>query len=80
MELIQPVNDENVPDIKASVNSVFYLAQSILNKHIYFLYFNIWFTFTPLMRHLATRGIWCCGTVCVSHISEIRKEKPMTKI
>ena len=79
MGSIQPVNDENIADLIASANSVLYLAQLILNKHIHFFYFNIWFTFTPLMRHLATRGIWYCGTVCVSHISEIRKGKAHDK-
>ena len=79
MGSIQPVNAENVSDLNASANSVLYLAQSILNNHDCLLYFNIWFTFTSLMHHLATREIWCCGTVCVSHISEIKIGKTHDK-
>ena len=56
---IEPVNDKNIPDLKATANSELHLAQSIPNNHNHFLYFDNWFTSIPLMRHLATRGIWC---------------------
>ena len=76
---IEPVNNENIPDLKASANSVLHLAQSIPNNHNHFLYFDNWFTSIPLMRHLATRGIWCCGTVRVNRIPGRKKGKAHDK-
>ena len=52
---IEPVNDENIPNLKATANSVLHLAQSIPNNHNHLLYFDNWFTSIPLMRHFATR-------------------------
>ena len=71
---IEPVNDENIPDLKTTASSVLHLAQSIPNNHNH-LYFDNWFTSIPLMRHLATRGIWRCGTVRVNRIPELEKGK-----
>lgn len=51
-----------VPDLKASSNSVFHLAQ-IIPSHFNHLFFDNWFTSLPLIQHLANRGILCCGTV-----------------
>ena len=76
---IEPVKDENIPDLKASANSVLHLAQSIPNNHYHFLYFDNWFTSIPLMRHLATRRIWCCGTVRVNRIPGMKKGKAHDK-
>ena len=43
-------------------------GESNNHKH---LYFDNGFTSIPLMRHLATKGIWCRGTVRMSCIPEI---------
>ena len=39
-----------------------YLKASLLSKTTSF-FFDNWFTSLDLIAHLATRGIWCCGTV-----------------
>ncbi|KAK3880920.1 hypothetical protein Pcinc_014570 [Petrolisthes cinctipes] len=60
---IEPVNNPNVPDLNPSSNSVLHLAESIPPFKNHKLYFDNWFTSLPLLDHLASRGIWCCGTV-----------------
>ena len=59
---IDPVDDPSVPDLKPSANSVLHLAQ-IISPHLnHLLFFDNWFTSLPLLDHLASRGIYCCGT------------------
>ncbi|XP_037773143.1 piggyBac transposable element-derived protein 3-like [Penaeus monodon] len=60
---IEPVNNPIVPDLKPSANSVLHLAESIPPFKNHKLYFDNWFTSLPLIDHLASRGIWCSGTV-----------------
>lgn len=60
---ILPVEDAEVPDIGASSNIVLHLAQNIPSDKNYLLFFDNWFTSLPLLQHLASRAIWCCGTV-----------------
>ncbi|XP_064078497.1 piggyBac transposable element-derived protein 3-like [Macrobrachium nipponense] len=60
---IQPVNKEGIPDLGASSNIVLHLAETIQSNRNHHLYFDNWFTSVPLIKHLAERGIWCCGTV-----------------
>lgn len=76
---IQPVDDQTVPDLKASSNIVLHLAQVIPSNNNHNLYFDNWFTSLPLMSHLASRGIWCCGTVRVPRLPGIRKGKDADK-
>lgn len=77
---IEPVNDPEVPDLKASSNAVLHLAQTIPPYNNHLLYFDNWFTSLPLMQHLATRNIWCCGTVRVPRIPGIIKGKEADKV
>ncbi|XP_037790693.1 piggyBac transposable element-derived protein 3-like [Penaeus monodon] len=58
-----PVRREGVPDLGASANSVLILAESIPENKNHKLYIDNWFTSKPLVEHLATRGIWICGTI-----------------
>lgn len=60
---IEPVNNPNVPDLNPSANSVLHLAECIPPFKNHKLYFDNWFTSLPLIDHLASRGIWCTGTV-----------------
>lgn len=60
---IHPVSREGVPDLGASANSVLILAESIPENKNHKLYIDNWFTSIPLVEHLATRGIWICGTI-----------------
>lgn len=60
---INPVDNPNVPDLKPSANAVLQLAESIPSFKNHKLFFDNWFTSLDLIEHLATRGIWCCGTV-----------------
>ena len=66
---IQPIEDENVPDLKASANTVLHLAENIESHKNHTLHFDHWFTGIP--QHLAERGIWCCGTVRVPRLPGI---------
>ena len=68
---IEPVEDPSVPDLKPSANSVLHLAQNISPDVNHLLFFDNWFTSLPLMDHLASRGIWCCGTVRPSRLAGI---------
>lgn len=60
---IQPVSNVNVPDLNPSSNAVLHLAECIPPFKNHKLYFDNWFTSVPLLDHLASRGIWCSGTV-----------------
>ena len=60
---ILPVEDSAVPNIGASSNIVLHLAQNIPAGRNHLLFFDNWFTSLPLLQHLASRAIWCCGTV-----------------
>ena len=60
---ITPVAKENIPDLGPSSNIVLHLAESIPAFKNHKLYFDNWFTSLPLISHLASRGIWCTGTV-----------------
>ncbi|CAL4070052.1 unnamed protein product, partial [Meganyctiphanes norvegica] len=68
---IEPVNKPSVPDLKPSSNSVLQLAESIPGMKNHKLYFDNWFTSVPLIRHLATRGIWCAGTVQANRLTDL---------
>ncbi|XP_066987389.1 piggyBac transposable element-derived protein 3-like [Macrobrachium rosenbergii] len=76
---IDPVDDQNVPDLGASANSVLHLAQVIPTDCNHLLFFDNWFTSVPLMQHLSTRGIWCCGTVRVPRLPGIKNSKDAEK-
>ena len=69
---IEPVEDPNVPDLKPSSNIVLHLAQIIPSFKNHNLFFDNWFTSIPLLQHLASRGIWCCGTVRVPRLPGIK--------
>ena len=60
---IKPVSSESVPDLGPSCNAVLHLAESIPYYKNHKLYADNWFTSISLFKHLATRGIWCTGTV-----------------
>lgn len=60
---ILAVEDSEVPDSKASSNIVLHLAQNIPVDRNHLLFFDNWFTCLPLLQHLASRAICCCGTV-----------------
>ncbi|KAK3889423.1 hypothetical protein Pcinc_006587 [Petrolisthes cinctipes] len=68
---ISPVDNANVPDLKPSANTVLQLAECIPNFKNHKLYFDNWFTAFPLIEHLATRGLWCCGTVQPRRLSNV---------
>lgn len=64
----EPVEDPNVPDLKPSSNIVLHLAQIIPSFNNHNLFFDNWFISIPLLQHLTSRGIWCCGTACVPRL------------
>lgn len=68
---LHPVGREGVPDLGASSNSVLILAESIPEGKNHKLYMDNWFTSIPLISHLATRGIWVCGTVQARRIPNL---------
>uniref|UniRef100_A0A6A7GCV3 PiggyBac transposable element-derived protein 3-like n=1 Tax=Hirondellea gigas TaxID=1518452 RepID=A0A6A7GCV3_9CRUS len=76
---INPVEDPNISDLQASSNIVLYLAQNIPSHKNHLLFFDNWFTGVPLIDHLASRGIWCCGTVRDPSLPGISKEKKTDK-
>lgn len=69
------MNDPTVPDLGASSNIVLQLSQIIPSNCNHYLFFDNWFTSLPLLRHLATRKIWCCGTVRQARLPGIKKGK-----
>ena len=80
---IEPVDDPTVPDLKPSANYVLHLAQNIPSDVNHLLFFDNWFSSLSLMDHLASRGIWCCGTVRPSRLSgmpnKMKCQKRITK-
>lgn len=76
---IYPVENPDIPDLKASSNVVLHLAQIVPSQKNHLLYFDNWFTSLPLVQHLATREIWCCGTVRAPRIPGIPKGKTLNK-
>ena len=75
---MKPVNDPTIPDLGASSNVALHLCQTIASNCNHYMFFDNWFTFLPLLRHLATRKIWCCGTVrqpCLSGIKMGKKNE-----
>ena len=70
---IPPVDDPNIPDIKASSNIVLHLAQNLPSDQNFLLFFDNWFTSIPLLQHLAERRIWCCGTVRMPRLAGLLK-------
>ena len=60
---IPAVGRPDVPDLGASSNSVLILCETIPTGKNHKIYFDNWFTSVKLVEHLATRGIWACGTV-----------------
>ncbi|XP_045107338.1 piggyBac transposable element-derived protein 3-like [Portunus trituberculatus] len=60
---IDPVDKNDVPDLGPSANAVLHLAEVIPYHKNHKLYFDNWFNSLPLVEYLATKGIWCCGTV-----------------
>ena len=60
---IHPVPNTSVPDLGPSSNSVLHLVECIPPHKNHKLFFDNWFTSLHLVSYLATRGIWCCGTV-----------------
>ena len=69
---IKPVNDSAIPDLGASSNVVLHLSQTIAPNCNHYMFFDNWFTSLPLLEHLATRKIWCCGTVRQARLSGIK--------
>ena len=78
---IEPVNDQDVPDLGASANIVLHLAENIPINKGYRLYFDNWFNSLNLQLFLAERKIWCCGTVQPRRISGLKctEDKEMQK-
>ena len=60
---IDRVCNDAVPDLGPSSNSVLQLAECIPSFRNHKLYMDNWFSSIALYKHLATRGIWCTGTV-----------------
>ena len=71
---INPGDDKNVPDLKASSKIVLHLDQCIPSQHNHLLFFYNWFTPFEFLAHLASRGIWCCGTIRVPRIKGLSKK------
>ena len=76
---IEPVLGQ--PDLGASSNVVLKLAQSIPVGRNHLLYFDNWFTSLPLMTTLATKKIFCLGTVRMNRLPGIPiiKDKDLMK-
>ena len=60
---IPAVTRPGIPDLGASSNSVLILCENVPDGKNHKIYFDNWFTSMKLVEHLATRGIWACGTV-----------------
>ena len=77
---IEPVMTDGVPDLGVSSNVVLHLAQIIPEHKNHLLYFDNWFSSIALLEHLATRGIWCCGTIRAPRITGLPKNKNNEKL
>ena len=62
-----------------SSNIVLHLAQKIPSHVNHLLFFDNWFTSLPLINHLASREIWCCGTVRAARLPGVPKGKEHDK-
>lgn len=60
---IPPVSENDIPDLGPSSNIVLHFAKNIPHDQNHLLYFDNWFTSVPLIKYLAEKGIWSCGTV-----------------
>lgn len=69
---MEPVAREGVPDLGASANVVLYLSQIIPEDQNFRLYFDNYFTSVPLQTHLASKNIWCCGTVQANRVKNLK--------
>lgn len=69
---MEPVGKEGVPDLGASANIVLNLAQIIPEDKNFRLYFDNYFNSVPLQTHLATKKIWCCGTVQANRVKNLK--------
>ncbi|XP_051554346.1 piggyBac transposable element-derived protein 2-like [Myxocyprinus asiaticus] len=58
------VHPPELPDIGASGNVVLRLAEPVLTKRNFKLFFDSWFSLVPLMLVLSQQGIHFLGTVC----------------
>ena len=76
---INLMNSPLVPDLKDSSYAVIQLMQTIPSRKNHLLFFDNWFTSLPLMRHLATRQIWCCGTVRTPRLTGLKLTKASEK-
>ncbi|CAF2746170.1 unnamed protein product [Lepeophtheirus salmonis] len=56
------VDNPSLSDLKQCANIVLHLAQTIPTNINHILFFNN-FTSLSIVEHLASRDIWCCGTV-----------------
>ena len=75
----QPVEDPNLPHLKASSNAVLHLAQTIPSNKNPIIFFDNWFTSLPILEHLASQKIWCCGTVRANRLPGIPKGENVDK-
>lgn len=69
---IDPVQNSDVPDLGPSSNAVLHLVQHIPFHKNHKLFFDNWFTSVPLVSYLASKGIWCCGTVQARRIPSLK--------
>ena len=78
---IPAVSRDGIPDLGPSSNAVLLLAESIPENKNHKLYIDNWFTSLPLISHLATRGIWICGTVQARRLPslEFKNDKQLAK-
>ena len=79
IEKIEPVEDPNVLDLKASSNVVLHLAQPIPPFKNHMLFCDNWFTSLPLFDHLASRRIWSCGIIRENKLTDLPKNKSSDK-
>lgn len=60
-----------MPDLGPSANAVLHLAEVIPHHKNHKLYFDNWFNSLQLVEYLATKGIWCCGTVQSRRLTDL---------
>ena len=72
---IDPVYDNDVPDLRASSNIVLHKAQCIPSQHNHLLFLNNWLTSLEFLTHLASCEIWCCGAIRPQRVTGLSKEK-----
>lgn len=67
---IHPVEGE--PDLGASSNVVLKMSKTIPHGKNHLLYFDNWFTSIPLATHLASKEIYCLGTVRMNRVPGVQ--------